>query len=354
MRIVVRMWIAASILLMLVSAPVSAQELPTLPKVEAPTPKAKKAAKKAYGKAQVLFEKGQLGRAAKQARLAYSLVPSFFTSMALTDILADIGLWKEAFSQALITSELATPSQRGQANIVLIKAGPQMVPQHAAVRIVVPPTATVSVGNVRFKGSRSIGLTPGQHVVTVSAPGKEAKTVKVTARLSTTDIVNISLDKAKVKLPDPPALKCTPPTVAKGGKCVQPDVPSTSDAEPWEPSAGPWVMIGVGGAMVVAGGVLLALTQGELDSAGEFVSPVAGMSEADRQTNYNGHVDTAKTYYYGGFIVGGVGLAAVVAGAVWKVLDSPPSQDSEVGLQLQDVGPWTGPNRAGLLLRGSF
>lgn len=76
-----------------------------------------------------------------------------------------------------------------------------------------------------------------------------------------------------------------------------------------DPGAGPYVLIGVGGAAVAAGGALVGVTLGRKSSY--------TFAQADRQVS-------------AGIITGGVGLAALAAGVIWKV--AAPESPVAVGL----------------------
>jgi len=354
--------VAAVVAVAVASPSVSAQMLPQLPKPGEPSKKAKKQAQKAYMKAQRLFQRNKLLAAQKEARKAYRLVPSWTTAMALATILNDAGLHCEAFRHALIAADMAgNPQQRAQANIELSKSAATC--QQGAVLIeTTPKGATVEVGNVKFTAPRTVGLSPGSHVFTISAPGMQTKKATLKVQLGLFSLRTVVLAKAGPGKPDTPNIACEPPLVVRDGKCVMvetkgPDPPPDTK-EAWEPSAGPWALIGVGAAMVVAGGVLYGLSVAEIN--GEELAAVAaggdGKTNEQREDEYNTIVDRARTYYTTSLIVGGVGLASVIGGIIWKVMDTPPANSGSVsvGEPRLDVSPWSSPHQAGLLLRGSF
>lgn len=90
------------------------------------------------------------------------------------------------------------------------------------------------------------------------------------------------------------------------------------------PGAGPWVLIGVGAAGLVAGGVLLALRAGAVDDALSHCTP-AGVSPCTitsdaAATAANNDYDRARSFDTAAWVSFGVGGAALVGGALWYAL----------------------------------
>lgn len=96
------------------------------------------------------------------------------------------------------------------------------------------------------------------------------------------------------------------------------------DAPEANSRVGPWIVIGAGGAAAVAGGVLLGLAVGksgdaddaERDSNRAF--DAGDVATGNRQGKASVDLSNdAQTYGTAGYVVGGIGLAAVGAGLWW-------------------------------------
>jgi tetratricopeptide (TPR) repeat protein len=120
--------------------------------------------------------------------------------------------------------------------------------------------------------------------------------------------------------PDTAPIDRTPPIVA---------APS-NDAGP-----GPWIVVGVGGAAVVAGAVLLAVAAAD-------VAAVEGASPGTRWSEVRGAYDRSEAESIAGGVLLGVGAAAAAAGVVWAVAGGGGSE-VEVA-----------PTASGVVVRGTF
>jgi tetratricopeptide (TPR) repeat protein len=111
-------------------------------------------------------------------------------------------------------------------------------------------------------------------------------------------------------------------------------------------SAGPWVLVGVGGGGLVAGGVLLAIGSGEVSSALDKC-PTRSCSKANAsaisQGNDGRHLETA------GVIVGALGVAAIAGGLIWHFAERPAPTVGGAHLS-----PVVGPQYAGATLGADF
>ena len=126
--------------------------------------------------------------------------------------------------------------------------------------------------------------------------------------------------------------------------------------------AAPWVVVGVGAAAAIAGGVLLALGQGYISEAHDGCPPNAsGQIDTTKCTPQNtvptnyGEGNTTRQqvedrgigFSNAGLIVGGVGLAAIVGGIVWHFVEP-------TGPKTAALAPVVAPGYAGLVLSGGF
>jgi hypothetical protein len=113
-------------------------------------------------------------------------------------------------------------------------------------------------------------------------------------------------------------------------------------------SAAAWVLVGIGAAAIVGGGVLFGVGAGDISSA-ESACP--GRVNCKQSVADQGN--TGRTLEPIGFAVGGVGVAAVVAGLVWHFTESPSFSGALSGTRVR-VHPVVTPAYAGMSLGASF
>jgi tetratricopeptide (TPR) repeat protein len=123
---------------------------------------------------------------------------------------------------------------------------------------------------------------------------------------------------------------------------------SATAAPPPEPgghSVAPWIVVGIGGAAVVAGVVLYAVGNGDVNSAANACPSRVNCAQSVADQGNNGRtLDTV------GVVVGAVGLAGVAGGLVWHFLE-PTGSSGSTGASLT---PAVAPGYAGLNLGGKF
>jgi hypothetical protein len=111
-------------------------------------------------------------------------------------------------------------------------------------------------------------------------------------------------------------------------------------------SAPPWIIVGIGGAATIAGGVLLAVGASDISSAsaacgGRKNCPTQGVAS-------NGN--TGITLETVGITSGVVGLAAVASGLIWHFAERPDSAPAAATF----VSPVVAPGYAGVGLSGTL
>jgi hypothetical protein len=149
----------------------------------------------------------------------------------------------------------------------------------------------------------------------------------------------------------------TPPTATTAAPTATtaPTTTSTATTEPTSTAtppaegghtAGPWILVGVGGAAIVASGVLFAVGAGDISTA-EKTCPVHGnCNDPNAQSTGN----TGRTLETVSVIVGPVGIAAVVGGLIWHFREGSGSSSTGGAT----VTPVVAPGYAGLGLGGHF
>ncbi len=149
-----------------------------------------------------------------------------------------------------------------------------------------------------------------------------------------------------------PAPTGTAVTTATVAPTAEPTTPGGAG-----PGIAPWILTGVGGALAIGGGVL-ALTSNSTvsDKQDEFTrlncgsNPLPGDRSACATIADDGN--SAKSMRTVGWIVGGVGVAAVGAGLAWYFLGSSGGSDTKAAKSKVVVTP--GPSFAGLGIAGVF
>ena len=128
------------------------------------------------------------------------------------------------------------------------------------------------------------------------------------------------------------------PTPTETATVPQPPPPSPH-------GAGPWVVVALGGAALVTGGVLLGIGLSDVsDALAKCGSRVCSNPAAKDEGNQG------RTFELVGPIVGGVGLAAVVAGLIWHFSEgSSAPRESHTSIR-----PVVGPGYAGAAAGGVF
>ncbi|HTQ43463.1 MAG TPA: hypothetical protein VMI75_11950 [Polyangiaceae bacterium] len=111
-------------------------------------------------------------------------------------------------------------------------------------------------------------------------------------------------------------------------------------------SVTPWIVVGVGGAAVVAGVVLFAVGAGDISTAEKTCPVHDNCNDPNAQSTGN----SGRTLETVGVVAGAVGVAAVAGGLLWHFLETPGAP-STTGAT---VTPVVAPGYAGLGLGGRF
>jgi tetratricopeptide (TPR) repeat protein len=150
---------------------------------------------------------------------------------------------------------------------------------------------------------------------------------------------------ASTAAPTATATATTPPTATS----TTAEPTSTTTAPPPTEgghTAGPWILVGVGGAAVVASVVLFAVGAGDISTA-EQKCPIHNQcNDPNAQSTGN----TGRTLETVGVVVGPLGVAAVVGGLIWHFRENPGAP-STTGAT---VTPVLAPGYAGVGLGGRF
>jgi len=159
---------------------------------------------------------------------------------------------------------------------------------------------------------------------------------------------------ASATAPAPSATTSAPPPPATTTATAAP----TSTAPPPESGGGhtalPWVVVGVGGAALVAGVVLYAVGGPQISDAEKTCGtqhnscpPGAAGANAISEGNNGRTLETV------GVVVGAVGVAGVAGGLLWHFLE-PASTSGTSGAASTALSPVVAPGYAGVAVGGHF
>jgi hypothetical protein len=166
-------------------------------------------------------------------------------------------------------------------------------------------------------------------------------------------IKNLKDQIAREQPPPPPSATATPTPIpassAPPEATVAPAAVSVAEPPPApppskSPGAAPWILVGVGGAAVVTGVVLLGIGAKHVSTAdGECPDRKCPSSSSSAVDLGNG----GRTLEGVGGVLGGVGIAAAAAGLIWHF--TAPSTPTQGGAR---VDPVFAPGYAGVTVGG--
>jgi hypothetical protein len=179
------------------------------------------------------------------------------------------------------------------------------------------------------------------------------------------DAANVRRDRLKRELAAAPpasstaAPPATAPTVAPTAAptvtatATATAAPTTTDtgAPPRGHTAPPWIVAGVGGGALIAGGVLLGIGSGKVSTADKNCDPKTPGGRDCTNASAVSSGNSGRTLETVGVITGAVGLAAIAGGLIWHFAESTGPSQPSTGTHLT---PAVAPGYAGLSLGGSF
>lgn len=161
--------------------------------------------------------------------------------------------------------------------------------------------------------------------------------------------------KKKIAEEDAAAAVAAPPPSS------QTPATATPVSEPAAPRAkrspGPWIVVGVGGAIAIVGTIGVVANKKKVDDyAGQCDRPdtpeIEGRNNCDFAIAKKGN--DARSALNVSAVVTGVGVAAVAAGFVWLYFDGKRVENAQGSLKRPLLTPVLGPQLAGLNLSGAF
>lgn len=260
----------------------------------------------AYQRAAEAYEKLQLELALTEADRAYRVLPNASTALIRATILGEMGRHAAAFAACLQAADLEpTAEERQLIDAGLAQHGAAASPPFGWLRVASEPAkAQVLIDGQPFDAPRTVGLSAGSHTLRVEAPGHVAEERQISVEAGMGQAQTVALRA----LPTPAA-----PTV------LQPAEPPRSGR------AGAWVLIGAGGAALVASAVLLASGQSRLDAHAAYASGQSGadLDDAERRARADSALEQARRQSYAGY---GVLTAALISAGLgtWIAVKGRP------------------------------
>ena len=193
----------------------------------------------------------------------------------------------------------------------------------------------------RLGDGKAHEVDPGKHEVRFVHAGKEVTiTVVVNQGEKGRGVVGV--------FPSPPGAATTPQPLFELAPSVKQRAPSAPELKR---SSGPLVLVGLGAAAMVAGGVLLGVGLSRVPAScslatNECVAPPKDPAFAQASSG----VSMANL----GAVVGGAGGATFIGSLIWYFAQTPHAAAPTASTASRSLLPWVGPQGAGLSLSGAL
>ena len=287
------------------------------------------------------YDAGDFSGALEAADEAYAVWPNSYTALVRALVLARLDRRGEAFAALLVASDLdPTADELTMIDRGLSRHGEALRPKMGWLKLSVSagsPTATVAGREIQ--PPRTIGLSEGEHALSLSAPGFEGVEAKVRILSGRATVARYELAPER-KAP----LAETPPPKQEAGA----GLPDPDGEGPARRSVLPWVLVGGGAALGLSGVAATVWAGSAADDAERYSGKVSGMGEEERRRRYNEADSAVQTRSAVSYVLYGAGAAAVGAGVAWLLLSDGAGEPASVVL------PFVGPDRLGIGLAASF
>jgi len=192
---------------------------------------------------------------------------------------------------------------------------------------------------VKKLDGKSVTVDPGKHIFKFEAAGFPPVTETVLVKEGErARVITVTFDSGTPVTKPPPG---------------QPDKPAATGGGSGGHTPYPWILVGVGGAALVAGLVIVLTTPDRPTNCNEDTQKCTrneGQSEDDFRKDQE-RAGTADSQPVLGVAVAAGGLALAIGGLVWHFVE--PTEDSRRSSKLR-VTPWTTGRSTGLSLTKSF
>lgn len=221
------------------------------------------------------------------------------------------------FNQALQSNEQPLTDKMRADIAQLLQQAQQFVTR--VILTLEPANAEIEVDHVprELAADRVLLLDPGEHELSASAEGHRSEQ----------HTLNAVGGELRVELRLRP-VDGAGPALVKG---PQPLTPPPAAAEPDSGSLAPYIVMGAGGAALVAGAVLVGIAASD-KRAVEHAKEGATWPELEPRYN------RGRTFFPVGFALMGVGLAGVAAGLTWKLWPAERERAPSARLELSPTG----------------
>lgn len=182
-----------------------------------------------------------------------------------------------------------------------------------------PRAAELSIDDqpVQYAADGSARLNPGAHEVTARLTGYEYVSRQISLEAGARRSVQLQLRPGEDKLAGAPA--------ASVGHAANSDPAPLDAAQDSGSAVAPWLVIGVSGAVAIAGGLLLAGAMSDID---ELEDPDADSEWSQVESTY----DSTAARSGVGIALLSLGLAGVAAGVTWTLWPDEHEHHVKVGI----------------------
>jgi hypothetical protein len=208
----------------------------------------------------------------------------------------------------------------------------------------------------QLKGNKQEALRVLEEYMKRTDGAKDSSTVELRAAVQVR-IDNLRKDLAAAPPPSsaapPPTAPTASATAPASTTAAPPPPPSATSTETVQATTGghsvtPWVVVGIGGAAVIAGGIFVVLGSSKVSTAESHCANRVCTSSQDVSDGNSG-----RSMETTGVIIGAVGVAAVAGGLIWHFME-PANKQPTAGSRKPRVTPQVAPGYAGIGVGGSF
>lgn len=268
-------------------------------------------ARQAYDEASRAFYGGRLDEALTLAIVAWEAVPNASSALIVATVLAEQARPCDVLPFLLAGLELEPPSgEAAQIDALWTEQGPRCAPGYGWLALsAAAPDAWLDVGGARHALPLALGLPAGSWPLRAGADGHDPNTHTFAVTPGRGRHAEVALAERSAvpdTPPDAPAPVEPASPIARG-----PDLDATLATDD---TLG-WGLVIGGAAATVACGVLAGLAVAEADAGDQLVAGASNPPTASDRAALDASNAHARRLEVGAWVAGGVGLAALIAGA---------------------------------------
>jgi hypothetical protein len=278
-----------------------------------------------FNEALALLANKKAAEACPKLEASQRLDPGVGTLLYLADCYQQVGRTASAWGTFREAAYLAKSAKDDRENVA-VESARNLEPKlsYLTVQVTQPPGVTLEVkrdGKLMQDAlwNTAIPVDPGDHTIEATAPGKKpwSATLNVGEGPRQESVAVPALEDAPVVVPAAPVQMSAPP----------PEPPHTANTQK---TVG-WVLLGVGSAGLITGGVLALLARGDNNDAKSECRP-----DLIRLCNPKGVElgNSARSKATWAGISAGVGIAALGTGVTLLLIAAPASSQASTGVSL--------------------